>query len=44
MINWRFPEEQFGAAYSDKRGQPPVPTRLMAKLSIIKYTHDLSDR
>jgi transposase, IS5 family len=44
MIDWRFPEEQFGAAYSDKPGQPPAPTRLMAKLSIIKYTHDLSDR
>src|ERR1700744_3150601 len=24
-------------------GQPPLPTRLMAGLTILKYTHDLSD-
>jgi transposase, IS5 family len=29
-INWRFLEEQFGAAYTDGAGRPPLPTRLMA--------------
>src|SRR5665213_189930 len=42
-IDWGFLEERFGAAYSDKPGQPPLPTRLMAGLAILKYTHDLSD-
>ena len=36
-IDWRFLEEQFGAVYSDKPGQPPLPTRLMAGLSILKH-------
>jgi transposase, IS5 family len=36
-------EERFGAVYSDKPGQPPLPTRLMAGLSILKSMHDLSD-
>jgi transposase, IS5 family len=42
-IDWRFLEERFGAVYSDKPGQPPLPTRLMAGLSILKHTHNLSD-
>jgi transposase, IS5 family len=42
-INWRFLEEKFGAAYSDRPGHPPLPTRLMAGLAILKYTYDLSD-
>ena len=42
-IDWRFLEERFGAVYSDKPGQPPLPTRLMAGLSILKHMHDLSD-
>src|SRR5207244_4279206 len=33
----------FGAVYSDKPGQPPLPTRLMAWLAILKHTYDLSD-
>jgi IS5 family transposase len=40
-IAWRFLEERFGAVYSDKAGHPPLPTRLMAGLSIL---HDLSDQ
>jgi hypothetical protein len=36
-------EERFGAVYSDKAGHPPVPTRLMSGLSILKHMHDLSD-
>ena len=42
-IDWRFLEERFGAVYSDKPGHPPLPTRLMAGLSILKHTHNLSD-
>ena len=37
-IDWRFLEGRFGAVYSDKPGQPPLPTRLMAGLSILKHT------
>ena len=43
QIDWRFLEKRFGAVYSDKPGQPPLPTRLMAGLAILKHTHDLSD-
>jgi hypothetical protein len=32
-IDWRFLEERFGAVYTDKPGQPPLPTRLMAGLA-----------
>ena len=42
-IDWRFLEEWFGAVYSDKVGHPPLPTRLMAGLSILKHAHNLSD-
>jgi IS5 family transposase len=42
-IDWAFLEERFGAVYSDGPGSPPLPTRLMAGLAILKYTHDLSD-
>lgn len=42
-IDWRFLEAQFGAVYSDAPGQPPLPTRLMAGLAILKHTYDLSD-
>jgi len=42
-IDWRFLEEKFGAAYSDRPGHPPLPTRLMAGLAILKHTYDLSD-
>src|SRR5216683_2744072 len=30
-IDWRFLEEKLGAVYTDKPGQPPLPTRLMAE-------------
>jgi len=43
QIDWRFLEERFGAVYTDGPGQPPLPTRLMAGLAILKYTYDLSD-
>ena len=42
-VDWKFLEARFGAAYTDKPGHPPLPTRLMAGLAILKYMHDLSD-
>ena len=42
-IDWGFLEERFGTVYTDVPGRPPLPTRLMAGLSILKHMHDLSD-
>ena len=42
-VDWGFLENEFGAVYTDGPGQPPLPTRLMAGLIILKYTHNLSD-
>ena len=42
-VDWKFLEERFGAAYTDKPGHPPLPTRLMAGLAILKHMHDLAD-
>ena len=43
QIDWRFLEQQFGTVYSDGPGSPPLPTRLMAGLCILKYSENLSD-
>ena len=42
-IDWSFLEREFGAVYTDKPGHPPLPTRLMAGLAILKHSYDLSD-
>jgi IS5 family transposase len=42
-VDWRFLEDRFGAVYSDRAGHPPLPTGLMAGLSILKSMYDLSD-
>jgi IS5 family transposase len=54
-VNWKHLETVCGEVYSDapksdvsakpksKGGQPPLPTRLMAGLQILKFTFDLSD-
>src|ERR671913_800055 len=42
-IDWGFLEERFGEVYRDGPGQPPLATRLMAGLAILKHMHDLSD-
>jgi IS5 family transposase len=42
-MDWRFLEERLGAVYDDDPGRPPLPTRLMAGLVILKHLHDLSD-
>jgi transposase, IS5 family len=43
QIDWGFIEAKCGEAYSDVPGQPPLPTRLMAGLAILKHTFGLSD-
>lgn len=42
-IDWPVLEERFGAVYSDGPGMPPLPTRLMMGLAILKHTFGLSD-
>ena len=42
-VSWSFIEEKCGEVYADGPGMPPLPTRLMAGLSILKYTFNLSD-
>src|ERR1700742_2515013 len=42
-VNWGFLEERFGEVYTDDPGRPPLSTRLMAGLAILKHTFDLSD-
>src|SRR3974390_750188 len=42
-IDWGFLEQRLGAVYADVPGRPPLPTRLMAGLAILKHMHDLSD-
>src|SRR5258707_6300531 len=42
-IDWSFLEQRCGPVYEDKPGRPPLPTRLMAGLAILKHTYDLSD-
>lgn len=42
-LDWQFLEQRFGASYTDGPGRPPLPTRLMAGLAILKHTYDLSD-
>ena len=42
-IDWSFLEKRFGDVYARGPGQPPLPTRLVAGLFILKHTHALSD-
>src|SRR6202171_3047752 len=42
-IDWGFLEEKFGAVTADASGRPPLPTRLMAGLAILKHSYNLSD-
>ncbi len=42
-IDWGFLEQRFGAVYADIPGRPPLATRLMAGLAILKHMHALSD-
>ena len=42
-IGWGFLDERFSSVCRAGPGQPPLPTRLVAGLLILKHTHDLSD-
>jgi transposase, IS5 family len=42
-VNWAHLEKVCGAAYRDGPGMPPLPTRLMSGLAILKHTFNLSD-
>ena len=42
-VSWETIEARCGEVYSDGPGMPPLPTRLMAGLSILKHRFDLSD-
>jgi len=42
-VDWGFLEGRFGEVYDDDPGRPPLPTRLMPGLAILKHSYDLSD-
>jgi len=42
-IDWSFLEQRFSAVCSPGPGQPPLPTRLVAGLFILKHMHGSSD-
>ena len=42
-IDWGFLSQRFSAVCTAGPGQPPLPTRLVAGLLILKHMHDLSD-
>ena len=42
-ISWAHIETACATLYKDGPGMPPLPTRLMAGLAILKHTFDLSD-
>src|SRR5262245_37812671 len=42
-VSWSFIETKCGEVYGEGPGMPPLPTRLMAGLAILKHTFDLSD-
>ena len=42
-IDWPFLDSRFASVCTSGPGQPPLPTRLVAGLFILKHMHDLSD-
>ena len=42
-IDWAFIDGRFGSVCREGPGHPPLPTRLVAGLLILKYMHNLSD-
>ena len=42
-IDWQFLDGRFASVCTAGPGQPPLPTRLVAGLFILKNMHDLSD-
>ena len=43
MLDWDFLAGRFGSVCRVGPGQPPLPTRLVARLFILKHMHNLSD-
>ena len=43
QIDWKIFEEEFGAYYSEKRGTPGKPIRLMVGLHYLKHAFNESD-
>jgi IS5 family transposase len=43
QIDWAFLDARFRSVCSEGPGQPPLPTRLVAGLFILKHAHNLSD-
>jgi transposase, IS5 family len=43
QIDWSLIGTRLGEMYTDGPGRPPLPTRLMAGLAILKHTFNLSD-
>src|SRR5207248_2347767 len=41
-IDWQFLDSRFASVCTSGPGQPPLPTRLVAGLFILKHMHDLS--
>jgi len=42
-IDWQYLSDKCGQNYTDRAGHPPLSTRLMAGLHILKYADSLSD-
>src|SRR3546814_1145350 len=42
-IDWGFLDRRFASTCAPGAGQPPLPTRLVAGLFILKHMHSLSD-
>lgn len=43
LIDWTFLDGRFASVCTSGPGQPPLPTRLVAGLLILKHMHSLSD-
>lgn len=43
LLNWKALESRFGAQFKTGRGRPPVATRVMIALHLLKYLYDESD-
>jgi transposase, IS5 family len=42
-IDWQFLDGRFSSVCRSREGRPPLPTRLVAGLFILKHMHNLSD-
>jgi transposase, IS5 family len=42
-IDWQFLDGRFSSVCTPREGRPPLPTRLVAGLFILKHMHNLSD-